>query len=264
MGPGAVEVEGDAMKSQETAKSQEQQSAPEGYYLYRARKDGPILYLSNREREQTKYQGGKSQWYRHIGKWMCRGQQAFSGWLRRYATVVIMIATVVNVGVAYYQWDAAQQNIGISKQALLLPNRPWLIEDFVSIPLLVSGQETRMEVRLKNVGHSLAFKVVPCAAWYWDTLPIGPFLPPQCPSPERLRIFAQARPVLPDNTVTMPFLIPGFDVENAKKRHLAIYLFGAVTYEDFSHALYRTTFCLYVTGEQPGVFSPCPEGNIAE
>jgi hypothetical protein len=100
--PCPVEKQGDSMESQENTEGKEQKTASQEYYECSVGYEGLVLYLRNKEKEQAEHHQNKSRWYHDIGGWMRRLWWSVTGGLRRFATVIIMFATLVNVGVAYY------------------------------------------------------------------------------------------------------------------------------------------------------------------
>jgi len=95
------------MLDEKNPQHEKEQPAPHGYYA-RPIGEGLVLYLSEREREQTEHQHRRPRRYYRVGQRTRRWWLAFCQWLRRYAVVGAMFATIVYAVYAGLQWGAMQ------------------------------------------------------------------------------------------------------------------------------------------------------------
>lgn len=96
------------MLDEKKPQREKEQPAHHGYYAHPVGEEGVILYLSEREREQAEHQRRKPRWYDHVGQRIWRWWLAFCQWLRRYAVIGAMLATVVYAKYAVLQWGTMQ------------------------------------------------------------------------------------------------------------------------------------------------------------
>lgn len=99
------------MNEKET-QGQKDYTEPQGYYRHDVGK-GVFLFLSRNEKHEAQERQGETYWENKVGRWMNRR----SNWLRRHSAVIIMIATLVNLGVAYLQWSTMIEETAANKRS---------------------------------------------------------------------------------------------------------------------------------------------------
>ncbi len=156
------------MVNQRNTGGKEEQTEPQGYYKHYVGGLTPFIFLSNREKKQAEYQHRYARWYRKVGGWIWRSRRVPGACLRRYATVVIMFATVVYAVYAGLQWSTMQQQLEMSE-------RPWVSGDFtITSPLVFdpAGEaHLSLRVALRNTGHSVATGIQVRAQMFPVSLP---------------------------------------------------------------------------------------------
>ena len=168
--------------------------------------------------------------------------------LRHYATVVIAVATAVNVAVAFFQWQAIQEANDLSSRPSVLVRAVTLSEN---LPI-----EANIAIENSGKGPAISLYTVGVSQVRLQPLPNNPEYPPPRQAPSRGvlgpgQIFAVA---VPTEIATADQLR---SIRAATPR---LYVYGRIEYSDHRGRRYRTTFCGFIRGKS---YEWCPNNNDA-
>lgn len=187
-----------------------------------------------------------------------QSQRNFGTTFVMLATCVIAVATGFNVIIAFFQWKATQESIMLTRKALEISQRPWIIFDRMDKIELRPNVPIGTVLRFKNTGAGPALDV---------TLETIVTPPTERPLPKRLRrpppvgVISRG-PLGPGQTITVPIRIGPISseaFEAIQNRSRRLYVYGFANYSDEFGRMCELTFCTFL--EPYGVLNLCERDN---
>lgn len=207
-----------------------------------------------------------------------------------WSTVAIMLATIANCFIAYYQWNAMENSLNesrkatevakqaveatkeqgvIAKETAIRQLRSYLIVKPENIPKLAVGDNTRILTVLENVGQTPVYDVRWRTGVQVMTFPLKIHIVPDQECEDMMR--EPARPSVfvgkigKIDRTKLQALTPS-EVKSIKDGLAALYHMGRVCYRDIFQTIHKTDFCIYWKWEKNRLSHGfgCEHGNEAD